>query len=259
MFYNEVDILFYRLSILYDVVDYFIISEATKTHAGNKKPLYYNENKEMFEKFSDKIIHLIDDQLQENVNAWYNEKHQRHYLYEGIKQLNLQSNDKIIISDVDEIPDPRLLKYLKEQKPNFNIVKIELDLYYYNLTCMYTNNKWPYTRIVSYNAYLNIYNGNTNLCREATTFNYVIPNAGWHLSYFGDSEFIRNKIEQFAHQEYNDENFKSQESIEEQIKSYKYVYKEDQHIFKKIPISENKNLPFQYEIYLKKYINNIYE
>ena len=32
-------------------------------------------------------------------------------------------------------------------------------------------------------------------------------NGGWHLSYFGDSEFISNKLKNFAHQEYNSKEF----------------------------------------------------
>jgi beta-1,4-mannosyl-glycoprotein beta-1,4-N-acetylglucosaminyltransferase len=40
-FYNELDMLLYRLSVLDDIVDYFIILEATKTHAGKDKILYY--------------------------------------------------------------------------------------------------------------------------------------------------------------------------------------------------------------------------
>ena len=40
------------------VVDRFVISEATETFSGNPKPLYYEENKEMFAEFADKIIHV---------------------------------------------------------------------------------------------------------------------------------------------------------------------------------------------------------
>jgi len=33
-FYNEIDLLYYRLSILYEHVDYFIIVEANQTFSG---------------------------------------------------------------------------------------------------------------------------------------------------------------------------------------------------------------------------------
>ena len=57
-FYNELHMLYYRLSSLYAVVDYFILVEATLTHAGNPKPLYYDSNKHLFAEFEDKIIHV---------------------------------------------------------------------------------------------------------------------------------------------------------------------------------------------------------
>ena len=46
-FYNETDLLKYRLRVLDDTVDYFILVEARQTHAGNPKPLFYKENNRM--------------------------------------------------------------------------------------------------------------------------------------------------------------------------------------------------------------------
>lgn len=60
-FFNELDILKIRLNVLSPVVDRFVISEATETFSGLKKPLYYEENKAMFAEFQDKIIHVVVD------------------------------------------------------------------------------------------------------------------------------------------------------------------------------------------------------
>ena len=40
----------YRLNILNDVVDYFVLVEATHTFTGKEKGLFYNKNKELFKK-----------------------------------------------------------------------------------------------------------------------------------------------------------------------------------------------------------------
>ena len=45
-FHNELDILFYRLHLLMDVVDFFVLVEATHTHTGHPKPLIFKENSE---------------------------------------------------------------------------------------------------------------------------------------------------------------------------------------------------------------------
>ena len=47
-FFNELDILKIRLNVMNDVVDKFVISEGYRDLSGLKKPLYYEENKEMF-------------------------------------------------------------------------------------------------------------------------------------------------------------------------------------------------------------------
>jgi beta-1,4-mannosyl-glycoprotein beta-1,4-N-acetylglucosaminyltransferase len=41
----------------------------------------------------------------------------------------------------------------------------------------------------------------------------VIPDGGWHFSFFGESDKIRNKIESFAHTEYDSEEYKNNEAI----------------------------------------------
>ena len=90
-FYNELDMLYYRLSVLDDVVDYFIIVEATKTHAGKDKPLFFEDNKHLYEKFMHKIIHIVDEELivpdTTKNEQWYNEIHQRDEIKKGLEIL----------------------------------------------------------------------------------------------------------------------------------------------------------------------------
>ena len=45
-FYNELDLLKYRLTLLNSVVDYFVLVESTNTHVGKEKTLFYNDNKQ---------------------------------------------------------------------------------------------------------------------------------------------------------------------------------------------------------------------
>ena len=51
-FYNELKILKFRLEYLYDHVDYFILVEGTLSHAGKPKELFYQNNKDQFEKYN---------------------------------------------------------------------------------------------------------------------------------------------------------------------------------------------------------------
>ena len=100
-FYNELDMLTYRLNILNDVVDYFVLVEATHTHVGKEKPLFYQDNKHLFEKFNHKIIHIIVDDFPHkypNIDIskdeqWINERFQRNCISRGIDKLELNNDD----------------------------------------------------------------------------------------------------------------------------------------------------------------------
>ena len=112
-FFNELDLLEIRLNTLNDYVDYFVLVEATKTFTGKDKPLYYNENKERFKQFENKIIHIIVDTYPDSTNPWVLENHQRNSIANGF--ANCKDNDIILISDLDEIPRPELIDKYKKQ------------------------------------------------------------------------------------------------------------------------------------------------
>ena len=59
-FFNELDLLEIRLELLYEQVDYFVISESNKTHSNNDKQLNFENNKDRFAKYIDKIIYITE-------------------------------------------------------------------------------------------------------------------------------------------------------------------------------------------------------
>ena len=63
-FFNELDILKIRLNVMNDVVDKFVISEATETFSGLKKPLYYEDYKDMNTK---EIAALVRERIQNTI------------------------------------------------------------------------------------------------------------------------------------------------------------------------------------------------
>ncbi|MGN1154117.1 MAG: hypothetical protein ACI4S3_08815 [Candidatus Gastranaerophilaceae bacterium] len=85
-FFNELDLLEIRLNILNDVVDKFVLVEATKTFTGQDKPLYYNDNKEKFSAFNAKIIHVVVDDYPSIglETAWGYENWQRNCISRGL-------------------------------------------------------------------------------------------------------------------------------------------------------------------------------
>ena len=216
MFYNELELLKIRLYELYYIVDHIILVEATMTHSGNPKPLFYSENKDMFKEYNDKIIHLVTDfipkhdfvenikkYLKPNTVDWYREHYQRECIQLALNNMNLNDDDIIILTDIDEIPNRILIQYIKnDYKLQDNLIYIiEMKIYYYNIE-LTVDNKWFHGKIFNYKTYKN--NNLLTYMRLICSDLPVCYNGGWHLSYFGNINFIKNKVESFAEsQEYS--------------------------------------------------------
>ena len=256
IFYNELDLLIYRLTILNDCVDYFVIVEATHTFVGKEKPLFYQENKELFKDFNHKIIHIVVDDVPhkypniniENREQWNNEIFQRNCIERGLDKLKLNDEYIFTITDVDEIPDPKILEKIRKNEINIDVGTFEMDFYYYNLNSK-INCSWHLSKIISYKKYKEM-GVSCEQIRQMQKFE-TIPNAGWHLSYFGDEKFIKNKIENFSHQEYNIADFTNEDSILNCIKNQKGLYNGSPIV--NVEIKDNENLPPKYDKYLTKY------
>ena len=261
IFYNEIEMLKYRLSVLNQVVDYFIVVESTHTHVGNEKELYFKNNENMFSSFKEKIVHIIVDDFpfkQPNIDVskndqWTNEIFQRNCIKRGLDALNLDNSDVIIIADVDEIPDPNTLAQIKQNYAQNNIQiqinKLEMDMYYYNLNSQIMH-KWYHTVIVTAQKFKQL----SIQCNDLRFFNCeIIRCGGWHLSYFGNSDFIQNKLKNFTHQEFNHNEFTDLTHINKKILSGEDLFNRDWNKLIKIKIAENPYLPPEYDTYLRNF------
>ena len=116
-YFNEDHVLDLRFNILNEHVDFFVISESTKTHQGKEKKLNFNINN--FSKYKNKIIYVVADFNKEKGFDQHKggesiiEQHQRNYISEGLKKAN--DNDLVILSDSDEIPDLTKLNQIKSK------------------------------------------------------------------------------------------------------------------------------------------------
>lgn len=254
MFYNELDILKIRLYELYNVVDFFVLVEATTTHTGDVKPLYYSENKDIFSEYNDKIIHIVTDfnenyDFSNHINAptqdWFRENYQRECIQSAFNTIGITNEDIIILCDVDEIPKKILLENIKKndlQIENDKIYSIEMSLYYYNIE-LTTHRKWYHSKIFNYFTYKN---NNLLTHIRLSGNNNTLFDGGWHLSYFGDENFIKNKVESFAEStEYLIEK-KNINYLKECLDNCVLHFNNEKLIH--IPLSTNNNVPSFYRI-----------
>ena len=211
-FFNELDLLDIRLHEMDSIVDYFILVEATKTHSGKNKSLYFNDNKERFKPFLHKIRHVIVDDFpepddassQKNLDeAWTRERLQREAIMRGFIDVDVQDDDICIISDADEIPNAATVV---QYKASDGVKCLEMKLHYYYLNLQ--GSMWDEVKILPYNILKTI-----GPCGARYQQCDKISNGGWHWSYLGKEEKIIEKIESWAHQEYNKPQFKQLEHI----------------------------------------------
>ena len=220
-YFNEDHMVDLRLNILDKYVDYFVISESTKTHQGKPKNINFNISK--FAKFKNKIKFLVADYKKEidfqNHTGGESpvEQHQRNYLINGIK--NASPDDLIILSDSDEIPDLSKIKYINKNK-KFVAFSQKMFMYKLNLQNLEESN-WIGSKITqkknitSMQALRNLKFKNYPFWR-LDKYNLQIINGGWHFSFLQTPQQILEKIKSYSHGEFNNENI-NEKNIEEKI------------------------------------------
>jgi hypothetical protein len=198
IFFNELELLEIRLLELAPVVDYFVIVEACQTFTASPKPLYFADHQRRFSDFEDKIIHVVVDDFPQTTDPWVSEAHQRNAIIRGI--ANSVPDDVIMISDADEIPRRNVVR---ESARFGEPAMLHQECYYYWLNCKMRDQIWHSPRIVPART---LANSSAQDIRH-TRYARIIGDAGWHFSYLGGVERIRQKIQSFSHQEYNSEKF----------------------------------------------------
>lgn len=251
-FFNELDILEVRLNELYDVVDHFVIVENPLTQSGLKKPLYFEENKERFKKFENKIIHIVGP-IREQNSLWGRENAQRNDIMLGL--INAKDDDIIIISDLDEIVKKEKVQEIKEMIANKkDPLRLGLTMYRYflNRRDMDINIWW----LAYATSYKTLKNYSPEYLRTGHNYLYTLNDAGWHFTDLGWTKANTSKLEACAHQERNNKKNKNPYVLLKKARkgkivridnSYPKYIVENLKYYKKINFIDD-NLPFNWNV-----------
>lgn len=248
LYFDEDLILDLRLNILFNYVDKFVIIEAAEDHQGNKRKLKFDINK--FSKFKSKINYIslneipIDKSIKLKKN-W----HKGHIKEQSMRNTianylhDAQPNDWIMISDIDEIPDPNKINMFNPKKKyaffeqkffsyKFNIINKSQPNWYGSRICVKKFLKSPQwlrnIKIKKRNFFK----------RFILNLNYeILKNGGWHFSNIKSPKQIIQKTNAFCHGELNQEKFKNEKLIESKIQNLQDIYDRDI-IYQKIQIDK---------------------
>ena len=216
-FYDEIDMLIFRLTELYDHVDQFIIMESEIDFNGKYKSLIFKKNQDMFESWKDKITYLPSHNLTskdfdnlinkmmkvkspirditKEINRYHIQLNQLSLLYDHLLSLDLYMEDLIMISDVDEIPDLRKIHEIKN-KLSFSPVLLRQKNFIWSTEFI---NSLPnmgticfqFTDIIVtpsklFMNYFDRLNNRTN--------SFEIVDSGYHFSHFYDINKTKEKL-----------------------------------------------------------------
>jgi beta-1,4-mannosyl-glycoprotein beta-1,4-N-acetylglucosaminyltransferase len=235
------DLLEIRLNTLNDVVDKFVIVEATHDWHGVLKGLKFCEpdNLKRFEKFLHKIEYVVvtdmpkyekDEGSNDEAPAEKLESFNRNAIIRGL--FNAEDEDIVIVSDFDEIPRPEVINSLKNELDVINILKT--PTFFYALNSLSKNHKtYDPTIIVTKKKILKNYsihdfrfrirgyveNNLNDLYYDNFKIN-VVEEGGWHFTWVGDKQLLNKKLDYYRHEEFrDDEGRKKLESV--RASSYK--------------------------------------
>lgn len=242
-FFNELDLLEFRLKYLDNTVDHFVIAESNLTHSGRPKPYYFREAKERFRQWEHKIIYIPVHQKTEGLvfeeqttyspgsAEWKLENEQRNALLAALPQM--QEEDLVLLGDLDEIPSrPSIQKAKILRKP----LSFSLLFHFYYLNCQHTGRSrwWQGTIASTAKQFREI---SPQGLRDKRDEYPALPRAGWHFSYLGGAEKIMEKLVSSAHSEYNRPEFCGKKEIELALAEGKDILKREGVSFRYMPLS----------------------
>jgi beta-1,4-mannosyl-glycoprotein beta-1,4-N-acetylglucosaminyltransferase len=181
-YWDEDLLLELRLNILNNYVDYFVIVEGNKTWQNNSKKFRFNVKN--FSKFKNKIIYIPITNMPDGDNPYLRENFQRNCISRGL--INSSPEDLIIISDLDEIPNPRIISKFKL---NMKFAVFKQKHFYYKINLQSEKNPFWYGSRICVKKYLKSPQWLRGLKFKKRPFwridkfrlNNILENGGWHF------------------------------------------------------------------------------
>ncbi|MDB9752354.1 hypothetical protein OAA95_00685 [Pelagibacteraceae bacterium] len=232
-YFDEDMMLELRLSTLFDYVDKFVICEATLDHAGNEKQLNFDMKK--FKKYEKKINYIVVNDLPKVVKSFKKNWHpahardqfQRNALVRGLSDCDL--DDIIMISDLDEIPNPEKISDFKKEDKYACFVQ---GNFLFKLNLLNTSEpKWFGTRVCRKKDLKSPQWLREIKSRKIPFYKFYKPkfdkfilNGGWHFSSVKTAEGIYKKLHSFSEQQFNNKKFKDMDIIKNKIEQKKDLF-----------------------------------
>jgi beta-1,4-mannosyl-glycoprotein beta-1,4-N-acetylglucosaminyltransferase len=192
LYFGEKELLEIRMEELWDIVDKFVITESNVTFCKGKKKMYFKNSSRYFKKYKEKIIYLEADLSSIVGTPWDVEYAQRDYF---VDNLGFNSDDIVIVGDIDEIPKKEALEQAIKNISINNFCPLSQKFYYYYVNISVIDTKgWRGSFVTLGDVVKNRKPSWWRLKKVRSTRIFAMPDAGWHFSYLGGASMIRTKM-----------------------------------------------------------------
>jgi beta-1,4-mannosyl-glycoprotein beta-1,4-N-acetylglucosaminyltransferase len=184
MFLNELDIFEVKLHELKGIVDLHVVLEATTTHTGISKPLYFSENQARFREWP--IHHIVSEETF-SLSTHEIDDSNRSILLREVAKLK---PDILLWVDADEVPRASTVqRFLASDHPAC-CLQMDNVWWRFNRQCVAD----PHNN----NGIACRYPVNMHSNRAANAFP-ILADGGWHFEFFGSRADVLEKINATAH------------------------------------------------------------
>jgi beta-1,4-mannosyl-glycoprotein beta-1,4-N-acetylglucosaminyltransferase len=195
LFNDEFDMLSIFLEISNSYVDKWIILEGNKTFSGKHKKYNLKNNLHQFEKFKNKII-LMNLEIPDGYKDWNCDNYSRISMQKEINKFH--DNDIIIHGDVDEVLNPlEIPNIIEMMDKNDKPVALTIDMFIYKFD-QRVMRKWKGPVLSRKRMFQNpqqLIKGDQQKRKNRNHCVHYDKPAGWHWTWIGNDERIKNKVE----------------------------------------------------------------
>lgn len=232
LYHNKPEMLELHLENLAAEVEAFVMVQSTRTFTGIPRRVVTLDELGLG-RFNNKVIQ-ISFSLDTEVAADHRETFQRNLITGPLAAGGITDDDVVIISDLDEIVNPAVVRQLASDPSPFlpfGKVRFQMQLHYYFLNCLTEDptKRWPLCVAILWGRLKRSSCQQERMMVLSTPHDFAVelPDAGWHFSFFGTPEQVKETLLSHVEPMSRDVEHLSVEEVRDFMQNGKYLVGRD--------------------------------
>lgn len=198
LLWNELDVLELRLRELDTLVDHFVVIQGTETFAGTPKPLALDVTDSRWAPWAGRLETVITPTLSPAATRWDREGQARDMA--AVALAEAAPDDLVFYSDLDEIPDPVVVRPYLAAVTETTWVGFRPPMFYYWLN-LQSSELWSAIALTSVATLRALGGRRLRDLRHAPPVLGPRGAGGWHVTWLGGVAAMQAKLSAWTHDE----------------------------------------------------------